>query len=107
MPASDRRQKQYMKIANEEIDPPNEKCVAAFPNEKWKCSFAEFLVDFIEVPIFFVQSWYDAACIPNILRIYCEGDLTLTKCNQQQVDFIENQHKSFKKLIDYRVSQDN
>lgn len=106
LPASDRRQKQYTQIANVEQPPPNEYCVKAYPNEIWKCQFAEYLLDFIDVPIFFVQSWYDAACIPNILHIHCTGGVRLDNCSAEEKLFIENQHYDFKKLIDSRIEQD-
>jgi len=34
-------------------------CVADYPDEKWKCLFAPYLVDYINSPLFFVQSLYD------------------------------------------------
>lgn len=30
----------FMKISNDEVDPPTQECVAANPTEKWKCMFA-------------------------------------------------------------------
>ncbi len=43
-----------MLFANEEVDPPNTKCVEVNPNEKWKCLMAPYLMDYIDVPMFLV-----------------------------------------------------
>lgn len=43
-----------MQIVNVEVNPPNKKCVQANPDNKWKCLFAEHLVEYTDVPIFFV-----------------------------------------------------
>jgi hypothetical protein len=51
--------KNFMEIVNIEVDPINSKCVAANPDEKWKCIMSPYLIDYIDVPLFFVQSLYD------------------------------------------------
>ncbi len=44
----------FMNYSNAEVDPIQSQCVADFPNDKWKCLFAEYLVNYIEVPFFFI-----------------------------------------------------
>lgn len=44
----------FMQIANVEVDPINSKCVAANPDSKWKCLMSPYLVDYIDIPLFFV-----------------------------------------------------
>ncbi|CAD8159567.1 unnamed protein product [Paramecium pentaurelia] len=104
--ASDRRQKQYHKLANEEVDPLNEQCVKSYPNEKWKCHFAQYLIQFINVPIFFMQSLYDTACIPNILHIYNAWDYTLKRCDYKERSCIEAMRKQIINLINDRKLAD-
>ncbi|KAM3143650.1 hypothetical protein pb186bvf_004146 [Paramecium bursaria] len=106
VPASDRRQKQYHKVANVEVDPPNSQCVLYNQDEKWRCHFAQYLVRYINVPLFFVQSLYDAASIPNILKIYSAGDLTLTKCNSNERKLIEQQRDLVLLTVDGKVDYD-
>lgn len=43
---------------------------------------APYLLDYINVPMFIIQSGYDAAAIPKILQIYCVINDTLDHCTQ-------------------------
>ena len=72
-----------------EVDPPNSQCVLYNQDEKWRCHFAQYLVRYINVPIFFVQSLYDSMAIVKILKIYSTDDLTLNNCNSNERKFIE------------------
>jgi pimeloyl-ACP methyl ester carboxylesterase len=66
--------KSFMQIVNFEVDPVNSKCVTANPINKCKCLMAPYLLEYIDVPLFFVQSHYDAWSIPNILKMNCVSD---------------------------------
>jgi hypothetical protein len=85
--------KNFMQIANVETDPVNSKCVEANPDEKWKCLMAPYLINYIDVPVFFVQSLYDQWSIPNILHTDCVWDGTLYNCTVDQLNYIE-QHRA-------------
>jgi len=43
-----------MEITNNETDPPNRKCVKDYQDEKWKCLMAQYLINYIDIPIFIV-----------------------------------------------------
>lgn len=60
-----------MKLSNAEVDPPVPQCIKAYPTEKWRCMFAEYLYPHIQTPLFPVNSLYDTWSIPNILGISC------------------------------------
>lgn len=45
----------------------NKECVDFYPEEKWKCFFAEYVIPFIKIPIFPLQSKYDSWQIKNVL----------------------------------------
>ncbi len=44
----------FMEITNNETDPPNRKCVKDYQDEKWKCLMAQYLINYIDIPIFIV-----------------------------------------------------
>jgi hypothetical protein len=74
----------FMKISNDEIDPPIPECVQAYPNEKWRCMFAQYQFPFIRTPLFPVNSLYDSWSIPNILGINCEASGSLKGCTDAE-----------------------
>ncbi|CAD8118533.1 unnamed protein product [Paramecium sonneborni] len=94
----------FMQLSNSELSPPNTRCVQSNPNEQWKCLFAQYLIEYIDTPIFFVQSPYDSWCIPNILKLSCANDGTLLNCNQNQVNFIESHAISMEVMMKSRFS---
>ena len=47
------------KIVNVEREAPNQDCYKRYTSDPWKCSYAEYLVDFITVPLFVIQSNFD------------------------------------------------
>lgn len=82
----------FMKLSNDEIDPPVKECVAAYPQEKYKCMFAQYIHPFINVPQFAIQSPYDSWSLPNILGIACENGGSLSGCGEGQLRYIEDYH---------------
>jgi hypothetical protein len=66
-----------MKFSNAEVDLPVPECVAANPDAKWKCMFAEYLFPYVKVPLFAIQSAYDTWSVPNILGIKCQNNASL------------------------------
>lgn len=48
-----------MWVANHDEDPINQNCLNDHANEKWKCLMPEYLLEYVKVPVFFVQSEYD------------------------------------------------
>jgi hypothetical protein len=84
--------KNFMRFSNEEINPPTAECVAAYPNELWKCMFAEYNHVFIKVPLFAIQSPYDSWSLRNILGISCEDGGSLIGCDEGQMRYIEDYH---------------
>lgn len=78
----------FMSISNEEVDPPNTECVISNPSAKWKCMFAQYNHNFINIPLFPIQSLYDSWSLPNILGIGCGNGGSLANCNQSQLEYI-------------------
>jgi len=70
-----------MQLSNVEIDPIVSECVADFPNDKWKCMFAEYLINYIQMPLFYIQSPYDSWSLTNILGQHCHESGSLQSCN--------------------------
>lgn len=71
----------FMRLSNEQIDPPNADCVKYNPTAKWKCMFAEYNYEYIKVPVFAIQSLYDTWCLRYIIGIFCESDGSLARCS--------------------------
>jgi hypothetical protein len=78
---------------NIEVAPPNTQCVEAHEDEIWKCLMSPYLLPHIHVPLFFIQSQYDAWVIPNILGLGCVVEGSLELCTQDELQFIEQHHK--------------
>ena len=66
----------------------NPLCSAAYPDEKWKCMFTQYLIQFIKTPLFISESEYDSWSVPNILGIQCTQNLTLTPCTDNETQII-------------------
>ena len=86
--------KNFMRFSNDEIDPPGAECVAAHPDEKWKCMFAEYSHSFITVPLFAIQSPYDTWSMRYILGIFCEDGGAFVGCGEGQMRYLEDYHKN-------------
>lgn len=84
----------FMKISNEEVDPPIPECVRDNPNEKWRCMFAQYQYPYIRTPLFPVNSLYDSWSIPNILGLHCEVNSSLKACNADERKYIEDYRKN-------------
>lgn len=82
----------FMKLSNEEIDPPTKECVAAYPQEQYKCLFAQYIHPFIKVPLFAIESAYDSWSVANILGLRCDVNASFASCNQTEMSFIEEYH---------------
>jgi hypothetical protein len=65
------RMKQIEKIVFGNATIPNKKCAAAHVNEEWKCLFINELINFVDHPVYFLQSLYDGWDISEILGFYC------------------------------------
>lgn len=73
-----------MSFANVEMDVVNADCSKAYPDQKWKCMFAQYLMQFIKTPLFISQSEYDSWSALNILGIACENHYNQTTCTQKE-----------------------
>lgn len=84
-----------MKLSNADVDPPVPGCNTAYPDEKWRCMFAQYLYPHIKAPILPINSLYDTWSIPNILGIHCI-DLTgsLKGCSDADRHTIEDYKKN-------------
>lgn len=80
----------FMKFSNEEVDPPIPECVMDFPNEKWKCLFAQYQFPYIKTPLFPVEPLYDSWSVPNILGISCLNGESLSACTAEQRAALES-----------------
>ena len=61
--------------------------------------FAENLYKFIKTPIFAIQSLYDTWSIPNVIGVNCVSGNSLSKCNDEQISYIENYHQNTEKVL--------
>ena len=55
----------------------------------WKCMMAQYLLKYVESPVFIVESSYDSWSIQNILIMFCANSRTLLECDSQEKAFIE------------------
>jgi len=69
-----------MELSNVEVDPIVHECVKDLSDEKWKCFFAEHLINYIKVPLFYIQSEYDSWSLSNILGENCHSPGNLSTC---------------------------
>jgi len=69
-----------VKFVNQEVDLPSTKCQNAYKEEPWKCMFTEYLYPFVEVPIMFTASLYDAWSIIHVLGFECSDLYTISPC---------------------------
>lgn len=88
-----------LKYSNVERSIPVKECVAAYPDELWKCMFAQYLYPFIKVPLFTPQSLYDSWSLYNILGIRCVDGSSLAKCSPEELSLIENYHSKTKEVL--------
>lgn len=88
-------------MANTDAPIPVKECVAAYPQEQYKCMFAQYIQKFITVPLLPIQSLYDAWCIPNILGIRCISGQSIKNCNSTENTMIEVNH-----VLTYEVLKD-
>lgn len=69
------------RLSNTDGVPPTPDCLKEYPDEPFRCMFAQNLHKHIKTPIFAIQSLYDSWSIPNILGIHCITGNVLSKCN--------------------------
>jgi hypothetical protein len=50
---------------------------------------AQYLLKYVESPVFIVESSYDSWSIQNILIMFCANSRTLLECDSQEKAFIE------------------
>jgi hypothetical protein len=74
--------KNILALANEETNPPLKECNEKYKDELWKCMFAQYLHPFIKVPLFTVNSLYDAWSLQNI-GVRCLDEHSLAGCSKQ------------------------
>jgi O-palmitoleoyl-L-serine hydrolase len=55
----------------------NEKCEKENKNERWKCMFAEHLLEYIDSSVFIIESSYDSYSTFEILNLYCTASGSL------------------------------
>ncbi|CAD8202184.1 unnamed protein product [Paramecium pentaurelia] len=95
---------EMQKLVNQEASNPNAECVQSNPNELWKCFYAQYLLRYVNVPIFIVNSLYDTASIKDLLQISCVARNSLSGCSQKERKYIEELHSSIQTVISGRRS---
>ncbi|CAD8194030.1 unnamed protein product [Paramecium pentaurelia] len=56
-------------------------------SEKWKCYYAQYLLEYIKTPLFIVQSLYDYYSLSQMFKVDCANNYNLTQCTQDELDF--------------------
>lgn len=80
-----------LKTVNFEVTTPDVSCNIKYPTEKWRCFFFENLYSTITVPLFVVDTLYDAESISLSLGIDCDnGYFSLQNCNTTEMSQIES-----------------
>lgn len=70
-------------IVNQEVLPESPRCLKDNKGNEYNCLFAEYLVNYIDIPILALQSAYDTWQLHNILGIDCSDSQTLKKCDNK------------------------
>lgn len=89
----------FMKLSNEEVDPPIAECALDYPTEKWRCMFAQYQFPYIRAPLFPINSLYDSWSLPNILGISCVANESLKACTAEQRAIIESYKANSTKVL--------
>jgi hypothetical protein len=95
-----------LKLSNEEIGTPIKECNEQYPNELWKCMFAQYIHPLIKVPFFTPQSLYDSWSLYNIVGIRCMDGYSLSRCNKDELALIESYHQSTMQVL-FEISSKN
>ncbi|CAD8060863.1 unnamed protein product [Paramecium primaurelia] len=74
-------------LVNSEVSHPNSECVSNNQQQKWKCYYAQYLLEYIKTPLFIVQSLYDYYSLSQMFKVDCANNYNLTQCTQDQLDF--------------------
>jgi len=95
----------------------NQRCFDAYPEEKYKCFNAQYVMEFIETPLFVLNSPYDTVALQCIimgepLLTYANGtgncsavpgsyecSHDISKCSSEQWDGIEDYAKAFREVV--------
>jgi hypothetical protein len=89
-----------MNFSNAEVDPPVPECVAANPDAKWKCMFAEYLFPYVKVPLFAIQSAYDTWSLKTDIGIKClTSNGSLENCGAENRTHIEQYHANMSAVL--------
>ncbi|CAD8164203.1 unnamed protein product [Paramecium octaurelia] len=89
-------------LVNIEVTHPNKQCVSKFKNEVWKCYYAQYLFEFIQTPLFIIQSMYDYYSLTARFKIDCAKNYSLNNCSQEQLDFAQNLYKQNYEVLSQR-----
>jgi hypothetical protein len=95
-----------MKLSNAESPIPVPECVRDWPGYEWKCMFAHHLYQYMRAPIFVTQSLYDSWSLYNILGIRCVEKDSLSKCNPDELAYIESYHRNTS-LVLFNITENN
>lgn len=83
----------------------NEACLAANTKEPWKCFFAQYLVPFINVPLFVVNSLYDPVNLHGVLDLKCGGNLS--SCSASDLKAAEDFRVEYQSVLIAQVKTKN
>jgi hypothetical protein len=89
-----------VKFVNQEVGLPSAKCQAAYKDEPWRCMFTEYLYPFVEVPVMFTASLYDAWSIIHVLGFECTDLYTISPCPEDEQAIIQEYKKNITALLE-------
>jgi O-palmitoleoyl-L-serine hydrolase len=95
-----------MQIANQEVGTPIPECNELYPDELWKCMFAQYIHPFITTPLFTPQSLYDSWSLYNIVGIRCIDGVSLARCGKDELALIEAYHQKTLQVL-FEISSKN
>lgn len=71
----------------------------AYPEQSYNCMFAQYLIPFIQVPIFPIMSLYDIVAMPLIVGENCFQGQSLRSCLPEQRQHIEDYRAKLVKFL--------
>ena len=87
--------KNFVKVSNQDERFPSKACSAKYGKEEdWKCSIAQYAIEFLESKLLWIQPQYDSLVLKEFLQVSClrKGSqmLTLAKCSSFERNFVDS-----------------
>lgn len=99
--------RQIQQLALEKIDFPNEACAQANGADLWRCFFVDELINYVDHPVYFLQSLYDGFGIAEVLGLKCAEEFaSLSECTKEHREAIENYHQNLTSTLEEITQED-